>query len=67
MVAVRAIAERSRPFGRLLRPNGGVDRDTVSSIFDQFDEDGDGQVMNDQPSHLVKLYMSSNLGLVILP
>lgn len=45
MVAVRAIAERSKPYGRLLRPNGGVDGATVSSIFDQFDEDGDGQVL----------------------
>lgn len=42
MHAVREMALRAEPFGRLLAADGSVDRGTARSIFDSFDRDGDG-------------------------
>lgn len=44
MHAVREMALRAEPFGRLLAADGAVDRGTARSIFDSFDRDGDGSI-----------------------
>ncbi len=44
MHAVREMALRAEPFGRLLAADGTVDRGTARRIFDSFDRDGDGSI-----------------------
>lgn len=50
MHAVREMALRAEPFGRLLAADGAVDRGTARSIFDSFDRDGDGSIDPGDPS-----------------